>query len=227
MDAGPSRRSSSFSMDEPLSFCNGRSQSLCSTLLPTMGHHSPSCAEGAGSVGDKEIRSCPTEAKVKQRANPDQRPKPRPKPKRRGNNPDPPPVVPLHAPRTKPGRFEHSGPKFNSKTQPEAFESCDAKLGVSRPSSSSTSAPFSSSDTKWTSDISSFSFSFTDWCMSLCRKALKCRSPFSRFLASTLVLRRHGPKALLPHCSRCLCPVFGQMHLWILDFPRVAFVPKL
>jgi len=35
-----------------------------------MGHHSPSCADGAGSVGDKEVRSCPTEAKVKQRAKP-------------------------------------------------------------------------------------------------------------------------------------------------------------
>ena len=218
MDAGPFRRSSSFSMDEPRSFCNGRSQSLCSTLLPTMGHHSPSCAEGAGSVGDKEIRSCPTEAKVKQRAKPRPEAKTKAKAKAAGEqsrstcqlrhnlaraNQKPTakasaadsPVVPLHAPRTKPGRFEQSGPKFNSKTQPEAFESCDAQPGVSRPSSSSTSAPFSSSDTKWTSDISSFSFSFTDWCMSLCRKALKCRSPFSRFLASTLVLRCDGPKA--------------------------------
>ena len=34
------RKSSSFSINKPRSFCNGRSQSLRSTLLPTMGHHS-------------------------------------------------------------------------------------------------------------------------------------------------------------------------------------------
>ena len=119
-----------------------------------------------------------------------------------------------HLPRSSPS----PGEQFNKKEQHEAFEPSDAcshrqggKISPDLPQSSSFSP-------RWTSDILGFSFSFTDWCMSLTRKVLACRTSFGNFLASTLVLRRDGPPAHDTALFPLPLPCF---------WPNAPVVPKL
>ena len=64
------------------------------------------------------------------------------------------------------------------------------------------------------SKISTFSFSFFTWCMAITRWTLATRTGFSRYLGSTLCLRRDGPPApstaLLPLPLPAFWPYAGS-----------------
>ena len=93
-----------------------------------------------------------------------------------------------------PKQFEDLRPNSIRVTKQHTFGSPSAVC--SRPPVPS-SPPTGSSEhpAQWISEPLTFSFSFSGWCMSLCRRVLSCRTGFSRFVASTLFLRRDGPHA--------------------------------
>ena len=108
-------------------------------------------------------------------------------------------------------RFEESCSSLIHEAPQEAFEPQECTQETSdKPPFSPTPRDSNADHAPWTSDVFGFSFSFYGWCSGLTRRVLACRTSFSRFLASTLFLRRDGPKspptALFPLPLPCFWP---------------------
>ena len=95
----------------------------------------------------------------------------------------------------RPGQFEDLGHELGTEAMPEAFVPQPVFAAPDVPLISPEPDGIELTPEKWTPDVFGFSFSFTDWCLSLCRKVLATNCAFSRFVASALPLRRDGPQA--------------------------------
>ena len=217
MATGPTRRSASEPVDQPVPSSNGGEETICSTLFTTMGHNSPSLSQRDRDPLQQENRSnskapsCASWTRSKTKAQ-----------EKASGLPTATSSRQFPAKRRTELNSANSANKHNGKKGTYDPGHYDTSGGSSRAPSDDVARKFIDSPKDAPDNVKGISFSFSTCCFSIIRWVLASRTAFGRYLASTLCLCRDGPMSSPTALFPLPLPAFKPVESVDPKMPRKA-----